>query len=143
MKMPKQAKSISAKIREICRQCPSEFGETLAGDLRCNFSDVLVKSDKKFFVESHRKSKLQQAKLVTTSSFQVKPTYVQLDRANFKEKAVSSFLAADIPLHNLNHPALKSLFVAMGKPLSFGTGSRASVAQLTSQKEKNIREPLR
>ena len=79
----------------------------------------------------------------TTSSSQGKQTYIQLDRANFKEKVVSSFLAEDIPLHKLNHSALKSLFVAMGKPLPFETAARASVAQLASQKEKNIRELLR
>ena len=38
---------------------------------------------------------------------------MELDRANFKEKVVSSFLAVDIPLHKQNHPALKFLFVAM------------------------------
>ena len=53
---------------------------------------------------------------------------------------VSSFLAADIPLHKLNHPALKSLFVAMAKSLPSETAARASVAQLASQKEENIRE---
>ena len=52
-----------------------------------------------------------------TSSSQGKQTCIELDRANFKEKVVSSFLAADIPLHKQNHPALKSLFVAIEKPL--------------------------
>ena len=106
---------------------------------------VLVKCDKKLFLESHRNStwKLHQAKLVTTSSFKDKQTCIQLDRANFKEKLVSSFLAADIPLHKLNHPALKSLFVAMGKPLPSETAALASVTQLASQKEEKIRELLR
>ena len=61
---------------------------------------------------------------------------MQLDRANFKEKVVSSFLAAAIPLHELNHLALKSLFIAMGKPLPSETAACASVAQLASQKKK-------
>ena len=112
MKMPKQAKSTTAKIREIWRQYLKEFGETPAGDLRCNFCDLLVKCEK-FFCGGSPKSKLHQAKLVTISSSQGKQTYIELDRANFKEKVVSSFLAVDIPLHKQNHPALKSLFVAM------------------------------
>ena len=62
--------------------------------------------------------------------------------SEFQEKVISSFLAANIPLHKLNHPALKSLFVAMGKPLPSETASRASVAQLASQNEENIRELL-
>ena len=55
--MIKQAKSSTAKVREICRQYPNEFEATPAGDLRCKFCDVLVKCDKKFFAESHRKIK--------------------------------------------------------------------------------------
>ena len=143
MKIPKQSKSTTAKVRKICCQYPKEFGETPAGDLRCNFCYALIKCDKKFFVKSHRKSKLHQVKLVTTSSSQVKQSYMRLDRANFKEKVVSSFPAADIPLRKLNHPALKSLFVAMGKPFPSETAARASVAKLESQKEENIPKLLR
>ena len=131
--MPKQAKSSTAKVREICRQYPNEFEATPAGDLRCKLCEVLVKCDKKVFAEGHRKSKLHQGKLVTTSSFQGKQTYLQLDQAYFKEKVVSSFLAA---LHKLNHPALKSLFAAMGKSLPSATAARASVAQIASQKRR-------
>ena len=83
-------------------------------------------------MESHRKSKLHQVKLVTTSSSQGKQS---------KKKVVFSFLAADIPLHKLNHPALKCLFVAMEEPLPSETAARASVDQSASQKE-NIRELL-
>ena len=62
---------------------------------------------------------------------------MQLDQANFKEKVVSSFLAADIPLHKLNRPCLNSLFIAIGK-LPSETAACASVAHLASQKEENI-----
>ena len=75
--MPKQAKSTTAKVRKICRQYPSKFGKTPAGDLRCNFCDVLVKCNN-FFVEIHQKSnKLHQVKLVKTSSSQ--GNQIQLD----------------------------------------------------------------
>ena len=96
----------------------------------------------KLFCGESPKSKLHQAKLVTTSSSQGKQIYMELDRANFKEKVVSSFLAVDIPLHKQNHPALKFLFVAVGKHLPSETAARASVAQLAFQKV-NIRELLR
>ena len=89
------------------------------------------------------KVRLHQAKLVTTSSSHSKQTYIQLDRANFKEKVVSSFQAEDITLHKLNYSALKSLFIAKEKPLSSETAACASVAQLASKKEENIRELLR
>ena len=78
--MPKQAKSSTAIVREICRQYPNESGETPAGELQCNFCDVLVKCDKKIFVESHQKRGLHQAKLVITSSPQVrKPIYSSIE----------------------------------------------------------------
>ena len=71
----------------------------------------------KFFVESHRKSKQHQGKLETNKKSQGKQTFLQLDQINFKEKVVSLFLAADITLHKLNHPSLKSLFATIGKVL--------------------------
>ena len=72
-----------------------------------------------------------------------KQTFLQLDQVNFKEQVVFSFLAADIPLHKLNHPSLKSLFATMGKVLPSETAAPACVAKLTSQKEEQIQELLR
>ena len=104
---------------------------------------MLVKCDKKFFVESHRKSKQHQRKLETKSKSQSKQTSLQLDQVNFKEQVVSSLLAADIPLHKLNHSSLKSLFATVGKVLPSETAARACVAKLASQKEEQIQELLR
>ena len=133
--MPEQAKSSTAKVRQSCQEYPDEFLATPAGDLQYNLCDALVNCDKKFFVESSRTSKQYQGKLETKSKFQSKQTFVQLDQVNFKEQVVSSFLAPDIPLHELNHSSLKSLFAAMEKVLPSETAARARVAQLASQKE--------
>ena len=111
--MPKQAKSSIAKVRQTCQEYPDKFSATPAGDLRCNLCDVLVKCDKKFFVESHRKSKQHQGKLETKSKPQSEQTFLHFDQVNFKEHVVFSFLAAGIPLHKLNHPSLKFLFARM------------------------------
>ena len=105
--MPKQAKSSITKVRQTCQEYPHEFSATPAGDLRCNLGDVLVKCDKKFFVESHRKSKQHPEKLEAESKSQSRQTFLHFDQVNFKEQVVSSFLAADIPLHKLNHPSYK------------------------------------
>ena len=140
--MPKQAKSSTAKVRQICQEYLDEFSATPERDLRCNLCDVLVKCDKKFFVESYRKSKQHQTKLETNSKSQSKQTFLQLDQVNFKEQIVSSFLAADIPLHKLNHPSLKFLSATMGEVLPSETAARACVAKLASQKEKQIQELL-
>ena len=92
--MPKQPKSSTPKVRQICSKYPDEFLATPVGDLRYNLCDVLVKCDKKFFVENHRKSKQHQGKLESNNKFQGKQTFLRLDQINFKEKVVSSFLAA-------------------------------------------------
>ena len=78
----------------------------------------------------------------TKSKSQSKQTFLHFDQVNFKEQAVCAFLAADIPLHKLNHP-LKSPFARMGKVLLSETASRACLAKLASQKEEQIQELLR
>ena len=109
--MPKQAKSSTAKVRQICQEYPDEFSATPTGDLQCNLCVSQMRQN--FFVESHRKSKQHQGKLETKSKSQSKQTFLQLDQVNFKEQVVSSFLAADIPLYKLNYPSLKSLFATV------------------------------
>ena len=104
---------------------------------------MLVKCDKNFFVESHQKSKQHQGKFETKSKSQSKQTFLHFDQVNFKEQVVSSFLAADIPLHKLNHPCSKSLFARMGKVLPSETAARACVAKLAFQKEEQTQELLR
>ena len=101
---------------------------------------MLVKCDKGFFVESHRKSKQHQGKLKTKSKSQSKQTFLQLDQVNFKEQIVSAFYAADIPLHKLNYRSLKSLFAAMEKLLPSKTTARSCVAKLAFQIEKQIQD---
>ena len=67
-------------------------------------------------------------------------TFLQNDQVNFKEQVVSSFVAADISLHKLNHPSLKFLFAT--KVLPSETAARACVAKLASQKKEQIQELL-
>ena len=97
--MPKQPKSSTTKVRQICSEYRDEFLAAPVGDLRCNLCDVLVKCDKKFSVESHQESMQYQGKLETNNKSQDKQTFLRLDQINFRKKVVSSFQAADIPLH--------------------------------------------
>ena len=142
--MPKQAKSSTAKVWQICQEYPNEFSATSARP-RLTMQPLRRVSQmrQKVFVESHRKSKQHQRKLETKSKSQSKQTFLQLDQVNFKEQVVSSFLAADIPLDKLNHPSLKSLFATMGKVLPSETAARACVAKFASQKEEQIQELFR
>ena len=97
----------------------------------------------KIFCGTPKKSKQHQGKLETKSKSQSKQTLLQLDQVHFKKQVVSSFLAADISLHKLNHSTLKSLFATMGKVLPSETATRACVAKLASQIEEQIQELLR
>ena len=74
---------------------------------------------------------------------EVSKPFLQLDQVNFKEQVVSSFLAADIPLHKLNHPSLKSLCATMGKVLPSETAPRVCATKLASQKQEQIQQLLR
>ena len=141
--MPKQAKSSTAKVRQIFQEYPMSFRQLLPATCDATSATCSSNATKSFFVESHRKSKQHQRKLETKSKSQSKQIFLQLDQVNFKEQIVSSFLAADIPLHKLNHPSLKSLFATMGKVLHSETAARACVAKLASQKEEQIQELLR
>ena len=78
----------------------------------------------------------------TKSKSQSKQTFLQLDQVNFKEQVVSSFLAADTPLHKLNHPSLKSLFTTKRKVLLSEIAGRACVAKLAFQKIRQIQKLL-
>ena len=93
-------------------------------------------------MENHQKSKQHQGRLETKSKSQSKQTFLQLDQVNFKEQVVTSFLAANIPLHKLNNHPLKSLFATMEKVLPSETAARACVAKLAFQKEEQIQELL-
>ena len=100
---------------------------------------MLVKCDKKFFAECHRKSKQHQRKLETKSKSQSKQTFLQFDQVNFKKQVVFPFLPADIPFHKLNHPSLKSLFATIEKVLPLETAVRACLAKLASQKKNKFK----
>ena len=135
--MPKQVKSSTAKVRQICQEYPDEFSATPARPrLAMQPLRRVGQMQQKVFGASHQKSKQHQRKLETKSKSQSKQTFLQLDQVNFKEQVVSSFLATDIPLHKLNHPSLRSLFATMGKVLPVETASRACVAKLASQREQ-------
>ena len=112
---------LQRKLGKFARNIRMSFRQLLpARDLRCNLCDVLVKCGKKFFVESHQKSKQHQRKLETKSKSKSKPTFSQLNQVNFKEQVVSSFLAAYISLHKLKPSFFKVSVCYNGKSIAFG-----------------------
>ena len=129
-------KQNSLQVWQISSRYSDECLATSPGDLRCNICAVLGKCDKKFFVKNHRKSEHRQAGLQRKTDPKVsKPFCGHIDYTSRKNQSLHLFQAEDIPLHKMNHPALKSLFATTGKVLPPETAAPASVAQLASQKE--------
>jgi len=46
----------SSKVRSILHEYASDFTSTPKGEIFCKFCDCLVKSDKRFMVEAHRRN---------------------------------------------------------------------------------------
>ena len=91
------------------------FWQLLPATCDANFASCCQMRQKSFLWKATEKVSNTKEKLETKSKSQSKQTFLQLNLANFKKLVVSSFLAADIPLHKLNHPSLKFLFAAMVK----------------------------
>ena len=126
--MPKVPASKHAKVASIVRQYPAEFSSTPRGDLYCKLCDVAVKHDKMFYVDSHRKSHRHSSKLTSSSSSTLLQPF--LDRGNFTADVTKAFLAADIPLNKLEHPALRNLFSSMGRACPSISSCRQLIPEL-------------
>ena len=81
---------------------------TPKGDLY--FSLCSVSYEKRFYVESHRKSQRYDRALKRKNTKQAKQVFIRTPSLQFKEKVTSALLAADIPLYKLNHTFHKFLF---------------------------------
>jgi len=70
--MPKVKQPNFSKIRSILHEYGSEFTSTPKGESFCKFCDCLVKSNKRFVVEAHRRSaKHQPSSFHKTESCQI------------------------------------------------------------------------
>ena len=98
--MPKEAKLAAAKVREICTQFANEFAITPRGDLYFSLCGFLVKSEKRFYFESHRKWQHHERDLKRKNTKQAKQVFIKTPSLQFNKKVISAILAADIPLHN-------------------------------------------
>ena len=94
------------------------FQQLLSMTCDATFARVSQMQQKIFCEKSPKKR--HKEKLESKSKFQSKQTFLQLNQVNFQKQIVFLFLAADIPLHKLNHPSLKYLSATMGKALHCG-----------------------
>jgi len=123
------------------RKYPNEFSATPANNLRCQLCEVDVKYDKTFNVDSHRSTQKhkdglrRQSEAPTTS----RQTFIEAP-TSFSELVVSSFLAADIPLKKLSHPAIRRLFAEAGKTLPSESAARNMVTQIADREIDRLKE---
>ena len=54
--MPKVSVKDCIKLKKFISDYPNEFSLAPTNELYCNFCECIVKHEKRFFVESHRKS---------------------------------------------------------------------------------------
>ena len=60
----------------------------------------------------------------------------------FASRVTEAFLSADIPLHKLNNPELKSLFQFMGKAAPSESSCRSKVSALHEEENQRLKSLL-
>jgi len=99
--MPKVKQPNSSKVQSLLHEYASEFTSTPKGELFRKFCDCLVKSDKRFVVEAHRRSaKHQRGLFHETKSSQT-----------FLERAIPDF-ADKLRFVSFNTPYEYALYYA-------------------------------
>ncbi len=79
---------------------PGEFTITPNNELYCNLCNCAVSCDKRFLVDSHRKTSKHQ-KALSRSELQMSQslqTFLRSSNSDFVEKVTKAFLSADISL---------------------------------------------
>ena len=100
---------LQQKLCKFARNIRMSFRQLLPARNPC---DVLVKCNKTFFVESHRKSKQHQRKLKTKSKSQSKQTFLQLDQVcNILRRNICFWIAQKLKSKiDLRSPSPELLF---------------------------------
>ena len=144
--MPKEQKSSITKARRYTTEYPTEFCLNPTNLLYCKICQQIVCHERLSTVQKHRDTSKHQKALSKSGSSQKTQTFIQnsssTEREKFTEKLVGSFVAADIPLFKLNHPAMKSLFSYMNHPLPSETTCRLHVSALAENDLDRIKQLL-
>ena len=104
----------SSNVRSILHKYTSEFTSTPKGKLFCKFCDCLVKSDKRFMVEAHRRSaKHQRGSFHETESSQknVSTCYTAYLRYLIRPGMLYQILQISYFLFNFNRTNLSACFL--------------------------------
>ena len=131
--MPKVKASSASKIKSILQDFPGEFIQSPSNELYCNFCSCAVSFDKRFLVDSHRKTAKHKNALDSRVELQIphtSQTFLRKDNSDFAEAVTKAFLSAGIPLYKLNNKHIKKLLCGNGHSLPSGTACRKTVLKL-------------
>jgi len=129
--MPKIKKSLLSKINSIITRYPTEFGKPPIPELFCNICNCVVKCDKQFLVDSHRRTAKHQKQLPSSSTSPPQSqSFIEFGPKDFTESVARAFLSADIPLKKLQNKELKQLFKDIGKTLLSESACRRKAAEM-------------
>lgn len=143
--MPKAKGSNASKVNFILQDYPDEFTKNPNNELYCKLCSCTVKCDKRFLVESHRKTSKHQKALRSRSALltpHTSQTFLKSIDQNFGEKVTKAFLSADIPLYKLNNEHIKKLFQEIGHSLPSETTCRKTVLKLGTDELLRVRSAL-
>lgn len=138
--MPKTAISDSNKVTSFVRQYPDEFAATPKTELYCKLCETIVKHEKTFFVDSHRRSAKHSSKLSSSTTSARQQQFMNPRATNLAEDVARAFLSADIPLNKLQHPAIRLLFTKMGYSCPSMSSCRLHIPQLFDEERRRVKD---
>jgi len=130
--MPRVKACNASKIKSVLHGFPGEFTKTPNNELYCNLCNCVVSCDKRFLVDSHRKTSKHQ-KSLSRSELQMpqsSQTFLRSSNSDFVEKVTKGFLSANIPLYKLNNKHVKNLFSDIGHSLPAESTCRKNSAEI-------------
>ena len=139
--MPRVKACNASKIKSVLHDFPGEFTKTPNNELYCNLCNCVVSCDKRFLVDSHRKTSKHQ-KALSRSELQMpqsSQTFLRSSNSDFVEKVTKAFLSANIPLYKLNNKHVKNLFSDIGHSLPAESTCRKTVLKLGADELQRIR----
>ena len=135
--------SSSEKIRSLVKSYPNEF-QSSGGKLWCSLCNRYVSHDRKYQVDSHRRSAKHQRRLrnISSSTATTSTSKEPVTQENFCRKITEAFLAADIPLKKLQNNKIKELFDGLGFPVPSESACRSKVKEIATDVKKKVRKVI-
>ena len=139
--MGKTAKSKVVKTKRYVKQYPQEFSCDPQNDLYCQLCATIIRCDKSFHVEQHRKSTKHQKKIAPVQETLNTQSFIPICQRDFTKNVVTAFLGDDISLYKLQHASIKKLFHSdLGKHCPSESTCRSHVKELAVKEVERLKE---